>query len=467
VVVLVVAALVAIGGSTLYLRRELFAAAPRPVAPADLTRLDLTVRRLVEMHLRIAEEEPSAANHGTLGLVYEANGLWSEAERSFALAAELAGEDSPWPFHRGVALAGLGEFERARVAFEEATEREQDSAAAHHRLADLLLASGALDEALPHFEAAVRHAPESAEAHAGLGTAYYHGRELELARSHLERAIELDPSYRSAHYQLGLTYREFGFSPEEVERELALGIDAEKRYVPDALEERVQAFRVGYSSVRRAIASLLESGRTREGIAALEALQKQRPTDVYVLNDLALAYLRGGDAERAHALLLESKAIDEREFATWTALAACAMKTGNLDQALAYADRAVELAGPVASAHLVRGNVLAASARFDEAYESLRQAVRFDARNPDAHHALALVCANLGRYDEARDGLESTTTLDPERWEAFVTLARVNVLQNDLDGARAALARAQRIAPQEELVKGMTREIERHVASGR
>ncbi len=453
-------------GSAFWLRGQRpFTSSPEPVAPEDLEGLDPEVRRLVQEHLRRTRAEPSGQNHGTLGLVYEAQNMFREAERCYAAATELDG-DPLWKLHHGIASAGLGDLQGALALFREATEELGDSAAAHYRLADALLQSGALDEAVEHFEAAAQLAPERTEAHAGLGAALFQEQAYEQARTHLVRATELDPSYRTAHYQLGLTLRALG-RDEEAARELALGIEAQKRALPDPLDGRMRSFRVGYTSRVDGAAALLDQGRTKEGMAILEQLLEQHPNDVHVLNNLAVACMQMGQTERSHELLMRARKLDESSFPTWINLAAWGLKYGKLDEALVWAERAVELAGQVASAHQVHGNVLAKKGRWQEAHDSLVVAVGLDARDPGSHHSLALACAQLGRWEEARASLLTATSLDPRRWTAHLDLAQTNMILGNLEEARRSLAEAQKLAGSNPGVEALAREIERRETAGR
>ncbi|RMH21726.1 MAG: hypothetical protein D6696_05140, partial [Acidobacteria bacterium] len=70
---------------------------PGPVLPADAASLDPEVAALVERQAAAVREEPaSAAGHGTLGLIYEANDLWQLARESYARALALDPGDRRW-----------------------------------------------------------------------------------------------------------------------------------------------------------------------------------------------------------------------------------------------------------------------------------------------------------------------------------------------------------------------------------
>lgn len=439
--------------------------APPPAVPADLTGLDPEVRALVEEHVRRVRADPSAQNHGTLGLVYEAQGMWREARQSFAAACALDG-DPLYGLHQGIASASLGDGQAALALFRNAVDELPGSAAAHYRLGDALLEAGALDEALQQMEAAVRLAPDRAESHIGLGAVLHRKQAYAEARTHLARAVELDPAQRSAHYQLGATLRELGLE-EEAAREMALGMDAEEQPLPDPLDERMRSFRLGYTSRLDGAVKLLRSGRTDDAIAVLEALWKQRPDDVNTLNNLAIACLRKGDSSRCRELLARARELDERAFATWINLAALEVQAGTLERAQACADRAVELAAQVGRAHQMRGEVLARRGHWQEAHDALKLAASLDARDPEVHLALARTCLALARHDEARAALLTVTSLDPTSLAAHVDLCQLHATMGDFEAARQSLGRVRELAPGDPALESMALEIERHATAKR
>ena len=83
-----VCALIAVTvGMTVWQR---FKPAPATVVPEDMSGLDGSVARLVSGQLSAVNGAPrEAATHGKLGLIYEANEMYHEAQLSFANAAEL------------------------------------------------------------------------------------------------------------------------------------------------------------------------------------------------------------------------------------------------------------------------------------------------------------------------------------------------------------------------------------------
>jgi tetratricopeptide (TPR) repeat protein len=416
------------------------------------------LQALIQHHVAALARAPSARNHAALGLVYEANELWERAAECFARAAALDPADSTWPLHQGIVASELGDLQSARAHYERAVALRSDLAAARFRLADALQRSGRLAEALEHYRAAAELAPLSSEAHTGLGAALSEQGGLAEARVHLERACTLDPDYKSAHYQLGRVLRELG-EKDAAARELALGVDAHERYVPDPLAAELGALRVSYSSRLDGAAALIRKGRLQEGIAILEAMLAQRPDDLNVLNNLAVACMEGGSPERARHLLERARALSETEFPVWISLSSLASRTGAPEEALRHADRAVALAADVGAAHFARGRALLTLGRFEEAAAALRRATELDARDPQAQLMLGVVCAELARTEEAETHFMNALRLRPDWLDAHVALARMYFGLARFDEALELLAETHRFAPEHPAVAELERKL--------
>lgn len=449
---------VPLGGIGFMVYRALSGRAPLAVTPAEPGRLDSDLDRSIESHIRAIESDPSAENHGALGLLYEANSLWREAERCFQVAAKLAPDEALWTLHQGIATSEMGASDAALALFERAVRQREDLAAGQFRLADALLREGRRAEALEHFQITVDLSPESSEAHTGLGTALLADRQLEAALRSLKQALALDPTYRTAHYQLGLVHRALG-QTEDAQREMALGVDATKRYVPDALKEQRSSMKAGYATQLDGAVRLLRRGQIDDGLAVLERLLTQYPDDTNVLNNLAGGLMMKGEMDRALSLLERARALSDDDFATWINLASWALQTERPGQALGFADRAVQLADEMSAAHAARGKALARLKRTDEAYAAITRATKLDARDPELFAQLGVLCSELGRLEEAVMNLTTAARLAPDWLEAQISLCQLHSQMGHLDLARQALENARRIAPTDARIPALTRDI--------
>ena len=145
-----------------------------PVRPQDEASLGPLLQKTVAEYLARVEEQPaSAATHGRLGLLYEANLLTSEAARSYANALTLDPDDPAWNFRLGIVKVALGDLEEGAARLLAAVDAMPESAAAQQRVGYLHLDQGDLELAVVSFRQAVNLAAENVAplAEASLGEA--------------------------------------------------------------------------------------------------------------------------------------------------------------------------------------------------------------------------------------------------------------------------------------------------------
>lgn len=420
---------------------------PGPVLPLDEAALDASVAELVRRHVDAVRTDPADARaHGTLGLVYEANELWDEAQRSFANAAALDPSDALWRYHRAIAMRQAGDVDGALDLLERSAAELRDLPGPQHRLGTVLLEAGRVDEAQAAFQRTVDLAPRLADGWVGLADVALYREDYAKAAELLEEAVRLDPGYKAAQYSLGLAYRGLG-RLEEAGRKLTLGMGAPRRTVGDPLTDEAAGFGVSFVGEFQEAVRLIQSGNAARAAEILEKILERDPQDTNVLNNLASAYLELEDFRRMEELLLRAVRVDERQFAPHLNLAVCYLKTGRLDEASTHARRAVELAPTVGKAQFTLGRVLIAKKDLSGAYLALQRALDADARDPGIHMAMAQTCARLQRFEEARRHYLDTIQRAPSYVPARVDLVGVLMELGRWDDAAAALDEVARIEP--------------------
>ncbi len=419
----------------------------RPALPPVPDELDPRVKRILERELESAHAHPEDAEaHATLGLVYEANGLWSEAERAFAEAARLDPAACEWRFHRAIALRQLGRLAEGRALLEAAAAERPEAPAFQHRLGEVLLEEGDPAQALAHFSVAAERAPERAESWAGVGAAQIALREFEAARTALEQALSRDPDYKHAHYLLGLALRGLGRN-EEAKVELGRGLDGQARPLPDELESRKVRYAASTSArVERAVL-LLEAGHPDRALRILERLAQAEPEDVIVINDLAATHMRLGHLEEALGLLRRASELDPGRPLTWINMATCLCDMGLARRALEHAERAVALAPGLAAAHAARGRALSDLGELDAAHAAHARAKELAPGDVDVLRAHALAARAVAQDDEARASYRRIVELRPDDLEGWLELGELACAAGDRAEALEAAAGAQRVAP--------------------
>ena len=430
---------------------------PQPTLPElEIPRnLDAEIRSLVDDHLERVRKDPSNAEQvGQLGLVFEANALWKQAGQCFEAAALLAPREPVWAYHAARATQNLGDFDGAVAAMHAVVKRFPGFAPAQHHLGDLLIESGDIDGADAAFRRAVELQGKSPEGHVGLGRVALERRDYAAAVTALEHALSLQPDHKMAAFLVGRAYRRLGRT-EDADRAQARGENAEKSYIPDRTSSDLERYSRGYSTRLDHAVGLLRAGKPADAIVVLEKMYRERPRDLMVMNNLAVAYRRVNRAREALAILDAGLEFHPGAFGIYINKADCLTSMKLYPQALAAADAAIDRAPQVAQAHFERGKALLFMGEFAPARESLETAIGLDDSRPGFHQFLAQACIRLEDRTGARASLEELLRLTPENFTLpiHVSLGTLCVDLEDWACAKRALEAARKLKPDHRAVK--------------
>ena len=223
-----------------------------PVRPQDEASLGPLLQKTVAEYLARVEEQPaSAATHGRLGLLYEANLLTSEAARSYANALTLDPDDPAWNFRLGIVKVALGDLEEGAARLLAAVDAMPESAAAQQRVGYLHLDQGDLELAVVSFRQAVNLAAENVAplAEASLGEALVAIDRPAEAIEPLEHALQAAPTLKPALYAYGLAQRALG-RIDQAEIALEAGLGAQRIMITHPSGVDLQRLGMGYDLLR-------------------------------------------------------------------------------------------------------------------------------------------------------------------------------------------------------------------------
>jgi tetratricopeptide (TPR) repeat protein len=79
--------------------------------------------------------------------------------------------------------------------------------------------------------------------------------------------------------------------------------------------------------------------------------------------------------------------------------------------------------------------------RYEDAIEQLKKAKETDPKNPDVYNLLGFASRKLGRLDEAGPYYEQALALDPDHLGALEYQGELFLMQSNIDGAKANLAK--------------------------
>lgn len=442
---------------------RLLAESPSTVLPENLERLEPAVAELVEQAAEEVDVDPgSAARHGRLGMVYEANNLWPEAETCYSHAVSLDPKDGRWRFRWAVANRQIGNLDKELELLEQLATESPKLAPVQQRLALARLERGDLAGARKHFQRLRELEPDLPQGLTGLANVHLQEGDAEDAATLLEAALDLDPEDRQAHYLLGLAYRSLG-RREEASQQLARGLGATPSYLPDPQTEEIESLSVHLTARLERAGRYLAQGQAKPAVELLETVLADHPDNLQVMNNLSIAYLRLGRTDDALALLRQAIALDDEGFASYMNLSAAYMRLGQSNEALAAADAAVVRAPEVARTHLGRAGVLGAMGRYEEARSALERVVDLEPDNVRAHLMLGRVLNLLRRHEAAAAEYLIVLGSNPDDLQACLGLAEARLGYGDVPGAREFLERARALSPQHPGVIQLVRELEREV----
>lgn len=135
-----------------------------------------------------------------------------------------------------------------------------------------------------------------AYAYASIGDIYLSLRELELAEDYLRKALSYDPLNSKYHYLLGFTYS-ISSQWDRAIKEFEVSVKQQPKE-PEYLRG------LGWA--------LWSAGKKAKGLKYLGQAISFAPNNVNILTDLAAAYLRGGDFDRAQEYAERAVKIDPK-----------------------------------------------------------------------------------------------------------------------------------------------------------
>jgi protein O-GlcNAc transferase len=155
-----------------------------------------------------------------------------------------------------------------------------------------------------------------------------------------------------------------------------------------------------------------------------------------------------GDLAGARTLYETVLAEDPANADVMFRLGVLGLQCGAYDDALTWLDRALVLARHVSRYHFARGQVLAALQRFDDAIDTYRALLTFDATSADLWFALASALQANGDLRAAARAYKSAAAFDPAQIEALNNLGNCHRQLGETVLAQEAYRRVLAVEPQ-------------------
>lgn len=218
------------------------------------------------------------------------------------------------------------------------------------------------------------------------------------------------------------------------------------RKVVDAVPRNAQAqYMLG--------ASLLGAGDYKKAVRPLDAAVKYDGKLIEARRDLGVAAARSGDTKRVDEQLAAIRALQAGCAETCADAAKLASALAAIEAAQAAGTQSSSVVRPevrLASAASVEGTYVAAVGlinehRYDDAIALLDSALWAAGPHPDILTYVGFANRKLGRFDRAEDYYRAALAVAPDHRGALEYYGELKVERGDLAGARAHLARLDRL----------------------
>ena len=392
-------------------------------------------RKVANLYRRLIELEPDEArNHLELGRIQFQRGKFSKALEPLQQACELAPEGLDgiefW-IAKGDCLQALASHEEALVAYDEALERQPNSAVAWNNRGFTNFSMGRFNEAIRCYDEAMRLAPNYQVAWYNRGYTLQIAGQLNQARRYYERAVELNPDDAVAWNNLGNVYYNQGHYERSIEifkrsleakddytiaiNNIGNALDHLKRYHESlGYHQRTidldPTFHYAWMAKGRALSHL---GQPEEGLELIETAIELDATDAdyHVALGETLAAL--GRPQAAKAAYNEALTLNLIHGQAWQGMASLAQAEGNELEALRYLDQAVRSHDGQARNRALDGDwilkaqTLATAGLTAEALDQYHNALVMVPLSVRAQLSRGELLEDLDRYAEALDSYQA------------------------------------------------------------
>ena len=160
-------------------------------------------KKKVKLQKAIEKKFEDAESHFKLGKLYQADGLWAQAEDQYGIALNFDPVHRQAQASRVKALVSGGDAAKSKLLADEYIKQASISAAASLQLALAFQEQGLDEYALKCYQQALYMAPNSAKINRQIGFYYLGKGNKDTAREYLSRSFQLNPNQPDVAGELG------------------------------------------------------------------------------------------------------------------------------------------------------------------------------------------------------------------------------------------------------------------------
>ena len=419
-----------------------------PVPTASVAAVDPEVRDaiLAARNKAVAQPKNGQAS-GRLGMVLEANTLYTPAVLAYRRAILLEPKEFAWRYYLALTLQQQFKLEEALDAVSAALSIRPSYAAAILKRGELLLKLGRLQESSATLESLLAQDPKSPVALYALARVKYAQEALPAAEDFYRRACQAYPTFGAAYYGLGVTEKRLGHDAESAKNfALAERYNGDSPPVEDPLLNQMAELATGLLTRLRQADDMLHQGDYKEASRLFQDVLKRDPSNLdSMLNVLYLAPLVGQPSgEEVESLYQRARRINPQIPKLYLFYGSALAGQEHYDAAVTAVKKAIELKPDYAEAYVFLGGMMEKHNRPAEAIENYRLALAAQPSYRPAHLQLGRILVTLGRDREAIPELLPALQVDDSDTSiVMLLLAQAYANSGDLGKARDYLKQAR------------------------
>jgi len=286
-------------------------------------------------------------------------------------------------FKEAVRLAGSGDLGRAETLCRKALQADAQDVNMLALLGAILLRGSRLDEAEQRLLEAIAMAPEFAKPHEDLAVLYMHGEKFALAAEYFRKAADIDATQASVFFGLSHALHKLGHT--------AMASDAYTKFLklsPD-------------SNSLAQVVSLRQSGDLAKARVECGRLLAREPDNLPAMRQLAMIAAQEGQSPEAERLLLRMAALSPGSILPVKDLANFFADQHRYVEAIAWYERAIELAPADPDMRLGLAQSLSVVGKADVALDAYSACLDLDSKQTAAMLGRGHALRALGRSSEA------------------------------------------------------------------
>ena len=418
-----------------------------PIPTVSVAAVDPEVQdAIVNARTQAAAQPTNGQASGRLGMVLEANTLYTPAALAYRRAIRLEPKEFAWRYYLALTLQEQFKLEEALDAVSTALSIRPTYSAAILKRGELLLKLGRLKESSATLESLLAQDPKSPVALYALARVRYAQEALPAAEDLYRRACQAYSTFGGAYYGLGVTEKRLGHDTEAAKNfALAERYKRDSPPVEDPLLIQVRELATGTLTHLRRAEQMLHQGQLQEASRLFQEVLKRDPSNMdSMLNILYLAPLVGQPlGEEVESLYLRARRINP-QIPKLYLFYGTAIGQEHYDASVTAVKKAIELKPDYAEAYVFLGYMMEKHHRPAEAIEDYRLALAAQPSYRPALLQLGRLLVTLGRDREAIPELLPALEVDDSDTSiVMLLLAQAYANTGDLEKARDHLKQAR------------------------